>query len=87
MERLRTAAGHLAAGVARQVASLPLPEVHPLADRHDGQRGQGLAEYALILAFIAIVVIAALSFFGEQLLAVLSGQVGSQIGWVVDNMP
>ena len=31
------------------------------------ERGQGLAEYALILAFIAIVAIAALAFFGVQL--------------------
>ena len=49
----------------------------------DGQRGQGLAEYALILAFIAIVAIAALAFFGVQLSSVLTDPVGEQIGNVV----
>ena len=36
------------------------------------QRGQGLAEYALILALIAIVAIAALVFLGGQVSAILS---------------
>jgi len=57
------------------------------AGEEDPEGGQGLAEYALILAFIAIAVIGALAFFGEQLLAVLSGQIGSSISDVVQNMP
>lgn len=36
-------------------------------DIADTMRGQGLVEYALILALIAIVVIVGLSFFGQQL--------------------
>jgi pilus assembly protein Flp/PilA len=36
------------------------------------ERGQGLAEYALILALIAIVAIAALVFLGGQVSAILS---------------
>jgi pilus assembly protein Flp/PilA len=36
------------------------------------QRGQGLAEYALILALIAVVAIAALIFLGGQVSAILS---------------
>ena len=44
----------------------------------DDEQGQGLAEYALILALIAIVAIAALVFLGGQISAILS-QVGSQI--------
>lgn len=32
-----------------------------------GEDGQGLAEYALILAFIAIAVVAALTLFGTNL--------------------
>ncbi len=35
--------------------------------RHDGDRGQGLAEYALILALIAIIAIVALLFLGNQI--------------------
>ena len=36
------------------------------------EEGQGLAEYALILALIAIVAIAALVFLGGQISAILS---------------
>jgi pilus assembly protein Flp/PilA len=40
--------------------------------------GQSLAEYALILALIAVVAIAALVFLGTQINAILS-QIGSAI--------
>ena len=36
------------------------------------ERGQGLAEYALILALIAVVVIAAVTLLGTQVDAILS---------------
>ncbi len=36
------------------------------------ERGQGLAEYALILALIAIIAIVALSFLGNQISTILS---------------
>jgi Flp pilus assembly pilin Flp len=36
------------------------------------ERGQGLAEYALILALIAIVAIVALLFLGHQVSTILS---------------
>jgi pilus assembly protein Flp/PilA len=42
------------------------------------QEGQGLAEYALILALIAIVAILALTFLGTQISTILS-YVGSAI--------
>lgn len=42
-------------------------------------RGQGLAEYALILALIAIVAIVALIFLGDQIATILS-TIGSQVG-------
>jgi pilus assembly protein Flp/PilA len=38
----------------------------------DDERGQGLAEYALILALIAIIAIAALLFLGGQVSSILS---------------
>jgi pilus assembly protein Flp/PilA len=44
--------------------------------RHD--QGQGLAEYALILALIAIVAIVALLFLGGQVSTVLS-DIGNSI--------
>ena len=39
---------------------------------NSAQRGQGLAEYALILALIAIVAIVALIFLGRQVSKILS---------------
>jgi pilus assembly protein Flp/PilA len=36
------------------------------------EQGQGLAEYALILALIAIIAIAALVFLGNQISGILS---------------
>jgi len=41
-------------------------------------RGQGLAEYALLLALIAIVAIAALLFMGGQISGILS-DVGNSV--------
>ena len=46
--------------------------------RLDRESGQGLAEYALILALIAIVAIVALIFLGSQVSTILSN-VGSSI--------
>jgi pilus assembly protein Flp/PilA len=48
------------------------------AVQRDEEEGQGLAEYALILALIAIVAIIALIFLGQQVSKVLS-TVGSSI--------
>ena len=42
------------------------------ADRRSREAGQGLAEYALILALICIIAIAALVFLGTQISAILS---------------
>ena len=42
------------------------------------EEGQGLAEYALILALIAIVAIVALLFLGSQVSTILS-KVGSSV--------
>ena len=50
--------------------------INAVLDREE--RGQGLAEYALILALIAIVAIAALIFLGQQISDILD-QIGQQI--------
>ena len=50
---------------------------HRVASRDD-EEGQGLAEYALILALIAIVAIIALIFLGGQVSTILSN-VGNSI--------
>jgi pilus assembly protein Flp/PilA len=38
----------------------------------DGEEGQGLTEYALVLALIAVVAIAALTFLGHKVTDALS---------------
>ena len=45
---------------------------------HRDEEGQGLAEYALILALIAIVAILALIFLGSQISGILS-DVGNSV--------
>jgi pilus assembly protein Flp/PilA len=49
-----------------------------LASLRRDEEGQGLAEYALILALIAIVAIVALIFLGSQVSQILS-QVGGSV--------
>jgi pilus assembly protein Flp/PilA len=49
-----------------------------VASFHSNEEGQGLAEYALILALIAIVAIIALIFLGGQVSTILS-TVGSSV--------
>ena len=44
----------------------------PVTRRQSQESGQGLAEYALILALIAIVAIVALIFLGSQISLILS---------------
>ena len=46
--------------------------------RRDDEDGQGLAEYALILALIAIIAIVALIFLGGQVSKILSN-VGNSV--------
>jgi pilus assembly protein Flp/PilA len=66
----------------RTEASIKLTEVSrllaALRSRHD-EEGQGLAEYALILALIAIVAILSLIFLGDSL-----GDLMSLIGDTID---
>lgn len=49
-----------------------------LVDRLASDAGQGLAEYALILALIAIVAILGLIFLGSQIAGILSN-VGTSV--------
>jgi pilus assembly protein Flp/PilA len=57
----------------------PCPVIRILSERmSQNEEGQGLAEYALILALIAIVAIVALIFLGSQISAILS-DVGNSV--------
>ena len=57
---------------------MPLIDMFFSLIRRDEDEGQGLAEYALILALIAIVAIVALIFLGGQVSSILS-TVGNSI--------
>ena len=52
-------------------------EIRRLLQAPEDERGQGLAEYALILALIAIVAIVSLIFLGSQVSIILSTVSGS----------
>lgn len=54
-----------------------LLQLQSILARRD-EKGQTLAEYALILAFIAVLAIFAVTFLGEQINAILSA-VGNAI--------
>ena len=49
-----------------------LPSILSSLSHDSDERGQGLAEYALILALIAIIAIAALAFLGGEVSSILS---------------
>jgi pilus assembly protein Flp/PilA len=55
----------------RGAQEIDMRSIHSWRDWSGDERGQGLAEYALILALIAIVAIVALIFLGEQVSAIL----------------
>jgi len=67
MDKLRLAVAGATGWAARSRSMRSLSAVFARAqDDNDGQRGQGLAEYALILALIAIVAIASLVVLGNS---------------------
>lgn len=85
MDILRTAGGRATAGLERWSSCLRATP-GPLPAHNTDERGQGLAEYALILALIAIICIAALAFFGLQISSVLTDPVGADIGNVLSRI-
>ncbi len=57
--------------------TLPLFEAVELPETAEGEAGQGLAEYALILTLVFLVCIAALTGLGGAISSALGGLVGS----------
>ncbi len=71
MDKLRAAVARTVERVARSRPAQWLRDVlAPAPASGDKQRGQGLAEYALILGLIAIVAIVALVFLGTTISSV-----------------
>jgi Flp pilus assembly pilin Flp len=86
MDQLRTTAVCAAAWAAR--LAVPSPPVDPDPDigTRDDERGQGLAEYALILGLIAVIAIAALTLFGANIADLVFDTIGGAIQGVIDTV-
>jgi Flp pilus assembly pilin Flp len=88
MDRLRCAAMRAAVAAAHLRASpLTNDAGDASAKPRESERGQGLAEYALILALIAIIAIAALALLGQDIADLVLNTIAGAIQTVVDNLP
>ena len=85
MDKLRANVAGLAglAARSRPLVSLRSLLAGPGRDRHASERGQGLAEYSLILAGIAIVAIASLVFLGETITTMFWNPIDAEFGRVL----
>ena len=85
MDRLRAAVAKATEEVPR---SRPMRSLRallmPAAGTKTGQRGQGLAEYALILGLIAIVAIIALAFLGTSISGLFEDIINEGFDFVTD---
>jgi Flp pilus assembly pilin Flp len=87
MDRLRNAVMRAAVQAAHLRASLFTDDADASAKPRESERGQGLAEYALILALIAIVAIAALVLLGEDIRDLVLNTIAGAIQTVIDGLP
>ena len=87
MDRLRSIATRAAVWAARLRASPPMAPTPRVAFDHRGQheRGQGLAEYSLMLALIALVAIGALTVFGQDVRDIFLDPIVSEIQRVAED--
>ncbi len=83
MDRLRAAVVKATEEVAR---SRPMRSLRALLVPAAGQRGQGLAEYALILGLIAIVAIASLVFLGVSISEMFMDPISEDFGEVLSRL-
>jgi len=85
MDKLRAA---VAQATERAARSRPVQALRailaPAPDTTDGQRGQGLAEYALILALLAIVAIVSLIFLGNSVVQLMEDIVNEGFRYVTE---
>jgi Flp pilus assembly pilin Flp len=88
MDKLRAAAADVAERAAR---SRPLMSWSALTARFDtsddnNQGGQGLAEYALILALIAILAIVSMVFLGSTITALFWAPIDAEFGKILSGL-
>jgi hypothetical protein len=77
--------GRLAA-IARQVTTVRRVLAKVSRGSRQAELGQGLPEYALIIALIAIVAISALIFLGTTLSGYFTDPINLEIGQIVDDI-
>jgi Flp pilus assembly pilin Flp len=87
MDKLRAVVTRVAAWVAR-TRLVTVSRGLPAQDSrlHDGERGQGLAEYALILGSIAVVAIASLVFLGGTITEMFYDPIDERFGEILCNV-
>lgn len=84
MDKLRSV---VASAITRAARSQPIQSFIALpAGQPDHERGQGLAEYALILAGIAIVAIVSLAFLGGSITDLFWAPINDEFGTILSDI-
>ena len=87
MDKLRTMATSVVRRAARSWPVMSLPgRSEATTDASGSERGQGLAEYALILAGIAIVAITSLVFLGGTINGLFLAPISSEFGRILSDI-
>lgn len=87
MDKLRAAVTDLTERAARSRLAVWLRSLQrPQDGADDAQRGQGLAEYSLILAGIAVVAIASLIFLGGTISDMFWAPINEEFGEVLSRL-
>jgi len=87
MDKFRTVATRVVRRAARSWPVMSLPaHTTATADDRGSERGQGLAEYALILAGIAIVAITSLIFLGGTINGLFLAPISSEFGRILSDI-
>ena len=86
MDSLRAVATSVAKRATRSRPAQSLRAFDARENRRDGESGQGLAEYALILALIAIVAVVSLVFLGETIANLFWAPISEDFAEVLKNI-
>jgi Flp pilus assembly pilin Flp len=88
MDTLRAVATGVAKRAARTWPEMSLRAVPArlMSTDDDAQRGQGLAEYALILAMIAIIAIVSLAFLGNTITELFWAPIDEEFGKILSSL-
>lgn len=88
MDELRAAASYAAEKAARSwpIVSWRLARTRDELGDDGSQRGQGLAEYALILALIAIIAIVSLAFLGNTITDLFWAPIDEEFGKILSSL-